>query len=467
MLKGKIRRVSGSVTDVYFEGGKLPKIREALYVTVDEKKRVMEVAQHIGDNTVRCIMLSESEGIARDMEVCAEGHDISVPVGEETLGRMFNVLGEPIDGGKPVPEDTERWNIHRAAPAFDEQSPAVNILETGIKVIDLLEPYPKGGKIGLFGGAGVGKTVLIQELIHNVAHEHGGYSIFTGVGERSREGNDLWKEMRDSGVLDKTALVFGQMNEAPGVRMRVALSGLTMAEYFRDRENKDVLLFIDNIFRFVQAGSEVSTLLGRMPSAVGYQPTLAEEMGALQERITSTKNGSVTSVQAVYVPADDLTDPAPATTFSHLDATTVLSRKIAEQGIYPAVDPLQSTSRILEASVLGAEHYDTARAVQEILQKYSELQDIIAILGMEELGDEDKLIVGRARRIQRFLAQPTHVAEKFTGIPGVYVPLSETVRGFKAIVSGEMDEYPEAAFYNVGTIDDVKKKADQIKAEEA
>ena len=467
MLNGKIRRVSGSVTDVYFEGGKLPKIREALYVTVDEKKRVMEVAQHIGDNTVRCIMLSESEGIARDMEVCAEGHDISVPVGEETLGRMFNVLGEPIDGGKPVPEDTERWNIHRAAPAFDEQSPAVNILETGIKVIDLLEPYPKGGKIGLFGGAGVGKTVLIQELIHNVAHEHGGYSIFTGVGERSREGNDLWKEMRDSGVLDKTALVFGQMNEAPGVRMRVALSGLTMAEYFRDRENKDVLLFIDNIFRFVQAGSEVSTLLGRMPSAVGYQPTLAEEMGALQERITSTKNGSVTSVQAVYVPADDLTDPAPATTFSHLDATTVLSRKIAEQGIYPAVDPLQSTSRILEASVLGAEHYDTARAVQEILQKYSELQDIIAILGMEELGDEDKLIVGRARRIQRFLAQPTHVAEKFTGIPGVYVPLSETVRGFKAIVSGEMDEYPEAAFYNVGTIDDVKKKADQIKAEEA
>lgn len=467
MLKGKIRRVSGSVTDVYFEGGMLPKIREALYVTVDEKKRVMEVAQHIGDNTVRCIMLSESEGIARDMEVCAEGHDIGVPVGEETLGRMFNVLGEPIDGGKPVPEDTERWNIHRAAPAFDEQSPAVNILETGIKVIDLLEPYPKGGKIGLFGGAGVGKTVLIQELIHNVAHEHGGYSIFTGVGERSREGNDLWKEMRDSGVLDKTALVFGQMNEAPGVRMRVALSGLTMAEYFRDRENKDVLLFIDNIFRFVQAGSEVSTLLGRMPSAVGYQPTLAEEMGALQERITSTKNGSVTSVQAVYVPADDLTDPAPATTFSHLDATTVLSRKIAEQGIYPAVDPLQSTSRILEASVLGAEHYDTARAVQEILQKYSELQDIIAILGMEELGDEDKLIVGRARRIQRFLAQPTHVAEKFTGIPGVYVPLSETVRGFKAIVSGEMDEYPEAAFYNVGTIDDVKKKADQIKAEEA
>lgn len=466
MIKGKIRRVSGSVTDVYFEDGRLPKIREALEVCVNGEKRVMEVAQHIGDNTVRAIMLSESEGIARGMEVSAPGHGIRVPVGEKTLGRMFNVLGEPTDGGEPVPEDTERWDIHRAAPAFDEQSPAVNVLETGIKVIDLLEPYPKGGKIGLFGGAGVGKTVLIQELIHNVAHEHGGYSIFTGVGERSREGNDLWKEMRDSGVLDKTALVFGQMNEAPGVRMRVALSGLTMAEYFRDRENKDVLLFIDNIFRFVQAGSEVSTLLGRMPSAVGYQPTLAEEMGALQERITSTKSGSVTSVQAVYVPADDLTDPAPATTFSHLDATTVLSRKIAEQGIYPAVDPLQSTSRILEESVLGAEHYGTARAVQEILQKYSELQDIIAILGMDELGDEDKLIVGRARRIQRFLAQPTHVAEKFTGIPGVYVPLSETVRGFKEIADGEMDGYPEAAFYNVGTIDDVKKKAEQLKAEE-
>ena len=462
MLKGKIRRVSGSVTDVYFEGGKLPKIREALYVTVDEKKRVMEVAQHIGDNTVRCIMLSESEGIARDMEVCAEGHDISVPVGEETLGRMFNVLGEPIDGGKPVPEDTERWNIHRAAPAFDEQSPAVNILETGIKVIDLLEPYPKGGKIGLFGGAGVGKTVLIQELIHNVAHEHGGYSIFTGVGERSREGNDLWKEMRDSGVLDKTALVFGQMNEAPGVRMRVALSGLTMAEYFRDRENKDVLLFIDNIFRFVQAGSEVSTLLGRMPSAVGYQPTLAEEMGALQERITSTKNGSVTSVQAVYVPADDLTDPAPATTFAHLDATTVLSRSISSQGIYPAVDPLESTSRILNPGILGEEHYAVAREVQRVLQRYNELMDIIAIMGMDELSDDDKLLVSRARKVQRFLSQPFHVSEKFTGFPGIYVPRSETIRGFKEILEGKHDDLPESAFLFVGTIDDAVEKAKRL-----
>lgn len=466
MMTGKIVQVSGSVVDVAFEKGKLPKIKEALAVELEHKKRVMEVAQHIGGSVVRCIMLSESEGLYRGMEVVADGHNIRVPVGEATLGRMFNVLGEPIDGGEPIGGQTERWDIHREAPRFDEQSPAVEILETGIKVIDLLEPYPKGGKIGLFGGAGVGKTVLIQELIHNVAMEHGGYSIFTGVGERSREGNDLWKEMRESGVMDKTALVFGQMNEAPGVRMRVALSGLTMAEYFRDRENKDVLLFIDNIFRFVQAGSEVSTLLGRMPSAVGYQPTLAEEMGALQERITSTKNGSVTSVQAVYVPADDLTDPAPATTFSHLDATTVLSRKIAEQGIYPAVDPLDSTSRILEASILGEEHYHIARTVQETLQKYSALQDIIAILGMEELSSEDKLIVGRARRIQRFLAQPTHVAEKFTGIPGVYVPLKETLRSFKAIISGEMDGYPEAAFYNVGTIDDVIQKAEKIKAGE-
>ena len=422
----------------------------------------MEVAQHIGDNTVRCIMLSESEGLARGMAVIATGTNIQVPVGEATLGRVFNVLGNPIDGGAPISDDTERWNIHRKAPSFEDQSPAVEILETGIKVIDLLEPYPKGGKIGLFGGAGVGKTVLIQELIHNVAMEHGGYSIFTGVGERSREGNDLWKEMSESGVIDKTALVFGQMNEAPGVRMRVALSGLTMAEYFRDKENKDVLLFIDNIFRFVQAGSEVSTLLGRMPSAVGYQPTLAEEMGALQERITSTKTGSVTSVQAVYVPADDLTDPAPATTFSHLDATTVLSRKISEQGIYPAVDPLESTSRILEPSIIGEEHYTVARSVQEILQKYSELQDIIAILGIEELSDEDKLIVGRARKIQRFLSQPTHVAEKFTGLPGKYVPLKETLRGFKAIINGDMDNYPEAAFYNVGTLDDVVEKAKKI-----
>ena len=462
-MNGKIMQVSGSVVDVAFEKGKLPKIKEALTVSIDGKTRVMEVAQHVGSGRVRCIMLSESEGLYRGMEVTATGNNIRVPVGDTTLGRMFNVLGEPIDGGEEIDDACEKWNIHREAPGFDEQSPAVEILETGIKVIDLLAPYPKGGKIGLFGGAGVGKTVLIQELIHNVAMEHGGYSIFTGVGERSREGNDLWKEMRESGVLDKTALVFGQMNEAPGVRMRVALSGLTMAEYFRDRENKDVLLFIDNIFRFVQAGSEVSTLLGRMPSAVGYQPTLAEEMGALQERITSTKNGSVTSVQAVYVPADDLTDPAPATTFSHLDATTVLSRKIAEQGIYPAVDPLESTSRILEASIVGEEHYNIARRVQETLQKYSELQDIIAILGMEELSDEDKLTVGRARRIQRFLAQPTHVAEKFTGIPGIYVPIEETLKGFKAIVDGEMDSYPEAAFYNVGTLDDVIKKAEKIK----
>ena len=466
MITGKIIQVSGSVVDVAFEKGKLPKLKEALEVNINGKNRVMEVAQHIGDGVVRCIMLFESEGLFRGMEVTATGNNISVPVGDAVLGRMFNVLGEPIDGGAPISDSTLRLGIHRDAPAFDEQSPSVEILETGIKVIDLLEPYPKGGKIGLFGGAGVGKTVLIQELIHNVAMEHGGYSIFTGVGERSREGNDLWQEMKESGVIDKTALVFGQMNESPGVRMRVALSGLTMAEYFRDKENKDVLLFIDNIFRFVQAGSEVSTLLGRMPSAVGYQPTLSEEMGALQERITSTKSGSVTSVQAVYVPADDLTDPAPATTFSHLDATTVLSRKIAEQGIYPAVDPLESTSRILEASVIGEMHYNIARRVQEILQKYSELQDIIAILGIDELGEEDKLIVGRARKIQRFLSQPTHVAEKFTGIPGIYVPLKETLRGFKMIVDGEMDNYPEAAFYNVGTIDDVIKKAEKIKAGE-
>ncbi len=436
MTKGTVIQISGSVVDAVFPAGQLPKIREALSVTCQGKRRVMEVAQHIGNNRVRCIMLSESEGLSRGLEVTAEGSGIRVPVGEQTLGRMFNVLGDPIDGGEPVPDTAERWPIHRSAPPFDQQRPAVEILETGIKVIDLLEPYPKGGKIGLFGGAGVGKTVLIQELIHNVAMEHGGYSIFTGVGERSREGNDLWREMRESGVVGKTALVFGQMNESPGVRMRVALSGLTMAEYFRDQEHKDVLLFIDNIFRFVQAGSEVSTLLGRMPSAVGYQPTLAEEMGALQERITSTKLGSVTSVQAVYVPADDLTDPAPATTFSHLDATTVLSRKIAEQGIYPAVDPLASTSRILEADVVGQEHYQTARAVQTILQKYFELQDIIAILGMEELGEEDKLTVNRARKIQRFLAQPTHVAEKFTGIPGTYVSLQETLGGSRPLWAG-------------------------------
>ena len=461
---GKIVQISGPVIDVKFEGDALPRIREALSATLNGEKRIMEVAQHVGDGVVRCIMLAGSEGLYRGMEVAAPGSTITVPVGQNTLGRMFNVLGDPIDGEGEVPEGTPRASIYRKAPAFEDQSPVVEILETGIKVIDLLEPYPKGGKIGLFGGAGVGKTVLIQELIHNIAMEQGGYSVFTGVGERSREGNDLWKEMRESGVSDKTALVFGQMNESPGVRMRVALSGLTMAEHFRDVDHKDVLLFIDNIFRFVQAGSEVSTLLGRMPSAVGYQPTLANEMGELQERITSTKDGSVTSVQAVYVPADDLTDPATATTFTHLDATTVLSRKVSEQGIYPAVDPLESTSRLLEADKIGEEHYQIARQVQETLQKYSELQDIIAILGMDELSDEDRDIVMRARKIQRFLSQPFHVAEKFTGVPGVYVPLKETLRGFKAILSGEMDQYPESAFYNVGTIDDVVKKAEQLKS---
>ena len=462
MTKGKIVAVLGPVIDVEFEKGTLPKIKEALFLHLDGKQYVMEVQAHIGANTVRCIMMAGSEGIARGMEVTATGSGITVPVGECTLGRMFNALGEPIDGGGEVSPQAQRMCIHRKPPAFSEQQSAVEVLETGIKVIDLLEPYPKGGKIGLFGGAGVVKTVLIQELIHNVATEHGGYSVFAGVGERSREGNDLFFEMKESGVSEKTALVFGQMNETPGVRLRGALAGLTMAEYFRDQEHKDVLLFIDNIFRFVQAGSEVSTLLGRMPSAVGYQPTLANEMGALQERITSTKNGSVTSVQAVYVPADDLTDPAPATTFSHLDATTVLSRKIAEQGIYPAVDPLESTSRILEASIVGQEHYSVARAVQETLQKYNELQDIIAILGMEELSDADKLTVMRARKLQRFLAQPMHVAEKFSGVPGVYVPLSETVKGFGAIVCGDMDQYPEEAFYIVGSVDDVIRKAKML-----
>ena len=463
MRTGKIIQVSGSVVDVRFPQGGLPRIREALSVEVDGARRVMEVAQHLSSDTVRCIMLSGSEGLARGMDVTGEGSGLRVPVGKCTLGRLFNVFGDVIDDGAPIGADEPRRSIHRKPPAFAEQNPGVEILETGIKVIDLLEPYPRGGKIGLFGGAGVGKTVLIQELIHNIAVEHGGYSIFTGVGERSREGNDLWNEMHESGVIDKTALVFGQMNEAPGVRMRVALTGLTMAEYFRDEEQRDVLLFIDNIFRFVQAGSEVSTLLGRMPSAVGYQPTLANEMGELQERITSTKNGSVTSVQAVYVPADDLTDPAPATTFSNLDATTVLSRKIAEQGIYPAVDPLESTSRILEPDIVGEEHYNIARAVQSTLQKYRELQDIIAILGMEELSDEDKKTVARARRIQRFLSQPFYVAEKFSGAPGVFVPLHETLRGFKEILSGAMDEYPEAAFFNAGTIDDVIRKAEQMK----
>ena len=462
MKYGRIAQISGPVVDVRFEAGDLPKIREALSVELEGQRRIMEVAQHMGGGTVRCVMLSGSQGLSRGMEVCAPGATITVPVGPATLGRMFNVLGEAIDGGPALAESVERRSIYRKPPAFEEQRPIGEILETGIKVIDLLEPYPKGGKIGLFGGAGVGKTVLIQELIHNVAMEHNGYSVFTGVGERSREGNDLWNEMQGSGVADKTALVFGQMNESPGVRMRVALAGLTMAEYFRDEEHKDVLLFIDNIFRFVQAGSEVSTLLGRMPSAVGYQPTLANEMGELQERITSTQQGSVTSVQAVYVPADDLTDPATSTTFTHLDATTVLSRRIAEQGIYPAVDPLQSSSRLLEPDKVGQEHYDTARRVQEILQKYSELQDIIAILGMDELSDEDRLTVLRARKIQRFLAQPIHVAEKFTNIPGVYVPLKDTLKSFQAIINGDMDDYPEMAFFNVGTMEDVVKKAESM-----
>ena len=461
---GKIVQVSGPVVDVLFETGALPKIKEALEVQDTPQRCVMEVAQHMGERVVRCIMLSPSEGLCRDMEVTATGSSICVPVGAPALGRLFNVLGDPIDGKGPV-ETQERWSIHRTPPSFEDQSPVVEMLETGIKVIDLLAPYAKGGKVGLFGGAGVGKTVLIQELIHNVATEHGGYSIFTGVGERSREGNDLWTEMGESGVLSKTALVFGQMNEAPGVRMRVAETGLTMAEYFRDREHKDVLLFIDNIFRFVQAGSEVSALLGRMPSAVGYQPTLATEMGELQERIASTRNGSVTSVQAVYVPADDLTDPAPAITFAHLDATTVLSRKIVEKGIYPAVDPLESTSRILEPEIVGYEHYNVARQVQEMLQKYRELQDIIAILGMEELSEEDKLTVYRARKIERFLSQPFSVAEQFTGVPGSYVPIQETIRGFKAIISGQMDSFPEAAFFNVGTIDEVAEKAKRIHRE--
>ncbi len=465
MKQGKISQVIGPVVDVAFDGDYLPRIKEALTVELQGRKLVMEVSKHMGGHVVRCILLDAAEGLARDMVVTATGAPIRVPVGDQTLGRMFNVLGDTIDGGEEIPSDALRWPIHRDAPSFADQSPAVEILETGIKVIDLLCPYAKGGKIGLFGGAGVGKTVLIQELITNVAQEHGGYSIFTGVGERTREGNDLWCEMTESGVIKKTALVFGQMNEPPGARMRVAMTGLTMAEYFRDNEHQDVLLFIDNIFRYLQAGSEVSALLGRMPSAVGYQPTLANEMGELQERIASTRNGSITSVQAVYVPADDLTDPAPATTFAHLDATTVLSRKISEQGIYPAVDPLESTSRILEADVVGTEHYTVARQVQAVLQRYEELQDIIAILGMEELDEDDKLTVSRARKIQRFLSQPFHVAENFTGVKGVYVPVADTVAGFKAIINGEMDEYPELAFFNVGTIDDVKKKAETLAAQ--
>ena len=459
--KGKIIQVMGPVVDVAFEDENLPAIRDALEVNNGDKKCVMEVAQHIGNDTVRCIMLASSEGLCRDMEVTATGSGIKTPVGEKTLGRLFNVLGEAIDGGEQ-PDTEEKWEIHREPPTFEEQNPAEEILETGIKVIDLLAPYAKGGKIGLFGGAGVGKTVLIQELISNIATEHGGYSIFTGVGERSREGNDLWTEMKESGVLEKTALVFGQMNEPPGARMRVAETGLTMAEYFRDEKHQNVLLFIDNIFRFTQAGSEVSALLGRMPSAVGYQPTLATEMGELQERIASTKNGSVTSVQAVYVPADDLTDPAPATTFANLDATTVLSRKIVEKGIYPAVDPLESNSRILEPDVVGEEHYQVARKVQEYLQKYKELQDIIAILGMEELSDEDKTTVYRARKIEKFLSQPFHVAEAFTGQPGKYVAVKDAVKGFKAIIDGEVDDVPEQAFFNTGTIEDVLENAKKL-----
>ena len=454
MNKGKIVQVMGPVVDVVFEDGQLPDIKDALEVENNGKRCVMEVSQHLGNNIVRCIMLGASEGLQRDREVTATGSGIKVPVGDKTLGRLFNVLGDTVDGGDSL-DGEEHWVIHRDPPSFEEQKPAVEILETGIKVIDLLAPYAKGGKIGLFGGAGVGKTVLIQELIQNIATEHGGYSIFTGVGERSREGNDLWSEMKESGVLEKTALVFGQMNEPPGARMRVAETGLTMAEYFRDQEHRDVLLFIDNIFRFVQAGSEVSALLGRMPSAVGYQPTLATEMGELQERIASTKEGSVTSVQAVYVPADDLTDPAPATTFAHLDATTVLSRAIVEQGIYPAVDPLESTSRILDPRIVGDEHYQVARGVQEILQRYKELQDIIAILGMDELSEEEKILVARARKVQRFLSQPFFVAEQFTGTTGRYVPLGETIQGFKEILEGKYDEIPEGMFLNAGNIDDV------------
>ncbi|MCI6638264.1 MAG: F0F1 ATP synthase subunit beta [Lachnospiraceae bacterium] len=458
MQIGKIVQVMGPVVDVAFEDLPLPKIKTALQVDNHGEKAIMEVQQHIGNDMVRCIMLSASEGLQKDMPVISLGTGIEVPVGEKNLGRLFNVLGDTIDGGEQL-RDSEQWEIHRKPPKFTEQKPVQEILETGIKVIDLIAPYAKGGKVGLFGGAGVGKTVLIQELIRNIATEHGGYSIFTGVGERSREGNDLWSEMTESGVIKNTALVFGQMNEPPGARMRVAETGLTMAEYFRDVQKKDVLLFIDNIFRFVQAGSEVSSLLGRMPSAVGYQPTLANEMGELQERIASTTNGSITSVQAVYVPADDLTDPAPATTFAHLDATTVLSRKIVAQGIYPAVDPLESSSRILEEDIVGKEHYETAQEVLRYLQKYKELQDIIAILGMEELSDEDKTVVYRARKIRNFLSQPFHVAEQFTGIPGKYVPLEDTIKGFQAILNGDMDEYPESAFFNCGGIEDVAEHA--------
>lgn len=458
---GKITQIISAVLDIKFSEGNLPEINDAIRIPLkDGAELIVEVSQHLGDDTVRCIAMGPTDGLVRGMDAIATGGPICVPVGENTLGRMFNVLGNPIDEIDP-PTGVESWPIHRPAPTFEEQATSQEMLETGIKVVDLLCPYQKGGKIGLFGGAGVGKTVLIQELIHNIATEHGGYSVFTGVGERTREGNDLYYEMKESGVIDKTTMVFGQMNEPPGARMRVALTGLTMAEYFRDKGGKDVLLFIDNIFRFTQAGSEVSALLGRMPSAVGYQPTLQTEMGALQERITSTKNGSITSVQAVYVPADDLTDPAPATTFAHLDATTVLERSIAELGIYPAVDPLGSTSRILDPRIVGQEHFEVARGVQEILQKYKELQDIIAILGMDELSEDDKLVVNRARKIQRFLSQPFFVATQFTGLDGKYVPITETVRGFKEILEGKHDDIPESYFLNAGTIDEVRAKYDQ------
>ena len=462
MNKGRVIQVMGPVVDIQFESGQLPQIYNAITIQRPQGGTLtVEVALHLGDNTVRCVAMDTTDGLVRGLEAVDTGGPITVPVGEATLGRVFNVLGEPIDGQGEVKAE-ERHPIHRPAPSFEELSPTDEILETGIKVIDLLAPYAKGGKIGLFGGAGVGKTVLIQELINNVAQEHGGISVFAGVGERTREGNDLYFEMKESGVISKTTMVFGQMNEPPGARLRVALTGLTMAEYFRDREGQDVLLFIDNIFRFTQAGSEVSALLGRMPSAVGYQPTLATEMGQLQERITSTKKGSITSIQAIYVPADDYTDPAPATTFAHLDATTNLERKLAEMGIYPAVDPLASTSRILTPSVVGEEHYQVARGVQQVLQRYNDLQDIIAILGMDELSDEDKLIVARARKIQRFLSQPFHVAEQFTGMPGKFVPVKETVRGFKEILEGKHDDLPEEAFYMVGTIDEAVEKAKRL-----
>ena len=458
---GKVVQVMGPVVDVRFNEGELPEILNALTIPVGERKLTVEVAQHIGDNTARCIAMASTDGLQRGTPVTDTGAPISVPVGRETLGRIFNVLGDAVDNA-PNPEGAEKWSIHRSAPAYDELATSAEIFETGIKVIDLICPYSKGGKIGLFGGAGVGKTVLIMELINNIAKEHGGISVFSGVGERTREGNDLYCEMKESGVINNTALVYGQMNEPPGARMRVALSGLTMAEYFRDTEGQDVLLFIDNIFRFTQAGSEVSALLGRMPSAVGYQPTLATEMGALQERITSTKKGSITSIQAVYVPADDLTDPAPATTFAHLDATTVLARNIASQGIYPAVDPLESSSRILSPEIVGEEHYNVAKEVQRILQRYNELMDIIAIMGMDELSDEDKILVQRARKIQRFLSQPFDVSEKFTGIQGKYVPISETVRGFKEIIEGKHDDLPESAFLFVGTIEEAIEKAKKV-----